>query len=247
MFEHYIELQLKHNNYRNLFLFVLFLSGIFLGVSLYFEISFFAFLILLAVSITFPFVNFLRQSDEEELSHKYKEQDLLKRHSRELIAFWVLFVALVLGFYIALMVNPNTYLYNPTIGLTGINEEVSFISILLNNLGVFFLTFFLCCISISALIFIIQWTALLMALFMVKIGEFVPSLVTALLMLSHGLLEVGGYIIAGFCGILLSTRFDIHEKKFKQRLHFKQIQKDVLILMAIGIVMIVLGAGVESF
>lgn len=246
MFEHYLELQLEHKNYRNLFIFVLILSGVFLGVSLHFEIPFFAFLILLAISLTYPFINFLRKDSQEELISKFKESALLKRHSKELVIFWVLFVALVLGFYCALLVNPNTYLYNPNIGITGISESPTFVSVLLNNLGVFVLTFILCLISISAIIFIIEWSALLIALYMIKIGEIIPSLITALLLLSHGLLEIGGYILAGFAGILISTKFDVHEKKISSK-YSNQLFKDSATLLVIGLILVILGAGIETF
>ncbi len=246
MFEHYLELQLEHKNFRNLFLFVLILSGVFLGGSLYFEIPFFAFLILLAVALTCPFINFLKKDDLEELEKKFTESDLLKRHSKELVVFWILFVALVLGFYTALLINPNTYLYNPNMGITGITDNPTFVSVLLNNLGVFFLTFMLCLISVSAIIFIIQWSALLISLYMIKIGEIIPSLLTALLLLSHGLLEIGGYILAGFTGILISTKFDVHERKVSSK-YSKQLLKDSIILFAIGFILIVLGAFIETF
>lgn len=246
MLEHYVQIQLKHSNYWNLFVFVLVLALALLGVALYFEISFFSFLILLAVSLTYPFIQFLKEQDEEELSKKFSEKALLKRHAKELISFWVLFLGLAIGFYTALMLNPDTYLYDPTIGITGVGDNVSFIALLLNNLGVFFLTFFLCCISVAALIFIIQWSALLFALFLSNIGYSAQTFLIGMIMLSHSLLEVGGYIIAGLCGILLSVRYDVHEKKIKHS-KLSQLQKDLIVLMLIGVAMVILGAIVESF
>ncbi|MFP4402307.1 MAG: hypothetical protein ACLFPL_03660 [Candidatus Nanoarchaeia archaeon] len=248
MFERFIEHKLKLNELFSVFIYVFFMTSFLFSIALYFEISFYAFLILIAVTLSYPFTQFLKHDDNKELFHKQSELSLLQRHARELLATWTIFLALVFGFFVALSYAQfvPTNLQDFSIGLTGLlNETVEFLPLLINNLGIFFLAFLLSFISISALFFIVQWCALLFALKMYQLGQVMPILTLTLLSLSSTLLEVGGYIIAGFCGILLSLRFDIHKKKFKTSVD-KQLLKDITILLSIGIVFIIIGVILET-
>lgn len=247
MFENLIEYKLRINKLFSVFIYVFFMTSFLFSVALYFEISFYAFLILIAVALSYPFTQFLKHDDNDELLKKHNELSLLQRHAKELLATWVIFIALVCGFFVALSYSTSlpTNLQDFSIGLTGLlQDDISFLPLILNNLGIFFLAFFLSFISISALFFIIQWCALLFSLLLYRVGEVAPILNVVILSLSSTLFEVGGYILAGFCGILLSLRFDIHKKKFKTSVD-KQLLKDIGILLSIGIVFIVLGVTLE--
>ncbi|MCH8519940.1 MAG: hypothetical protein LAT82_04265 [Nanoarchaeota archaeon] len=240
MLEKFIQFELEHNKLFPVFIYTFFISSVLLFVTLYFSISIYLLFILIALSIAYPITKFIEQCEREEFVHKFSERQLLKRHSRELLALWTIFGAFILAFFVIFSFLPINEVNTFQIGVSGISEEVSFLPQLLNSLGIFFLIFILCLLSIAAIVFVIQWSAMIMAHSLVLIGEFIPTLVGALFMLSSSLLIVGGYILAGFAGILLSIRFDIHDRTFKSK-YMGQIQKDVFTLLGIGLLLVVGG------
>lgn len=246
MLEKFIQFELEHNKLFPVFIYTFFISSVLLFITLYFSISIYLLFILIALAIGYPITKFIEKSEAEEFVHKFNEKQLLKRHSRELLALWTIFGAFILAFFVIFSFMPLNQVNTFQIGISGIEGDVAFLPNLLNNLGIFFLIFILCMISIAAIVFVIQWSAMLVAQSLVIIGDLVPTLISALFVLSSSLLLVGGYALAGFAGVLLSLRFDIHERTFKSK-YMGQIQKDVFTLLGVGLLLVVGGVLLQLF
>lgn len=245
MFEKFIQLELENNKFFNVFVYIFFISTTLFLLASYFNISIYLFLILLTLALSYPFTKFFEKKEFDEYLHSYKNKVLLKMHSQELMAVWTLFFSLTVSLTIILLYYGSA-LTNLQIGLSGTNQYITFIPLLLNNLGIFFLIFLLCVLSITALIFVIQWCSLLIANTLYSIGELIPTITTALLLFSYSFLQVGGFALAGFAGILLSLRFDFEKKSFKEK-YLAQVKDDVLILLGIGIVLILISTILQSY
>lgn len=243
MFEKFIEHELRAQHLFDVFLYCFFITSFLFSIALYLELSFLAFLLIITLGTGFPLIYYIQNQDSEELKRRHTRKYLLHRHYKEIMSIIVIFCALTLGFFVALSYAPSTpsYIQNLSIGTTSIiQEDTSVISTLMSNVGVFFLFFVLCFISISSIAFLITWQALLLSVVMNTMINFSNSLFSYLFILSHSLLEIGGYGLAGLAGILLSLRFDVHTKRFTSKLD-SQLLKDVSTLLLIGFSLVILG------
>lgn len=247
MFEKFIEHELRNSHYFDVFLYTFFITSFLFSIALYFEIGFLAYLLLITLAIGYPLGSYIKHQDSEELKKRHNEEFLLFRHFQELTSIFIIFIALTLGFFVALSyasVVP-TYIQDLSIGTTGIlQDDISVLSALMSNIGVFFLIFVLCFISISAIMFVLTWQALLLSTTMHSMTTFSNTFSYFIFSLSYSLLEIGGYTLAGFAGILLSLRFDIHKKKFTSKLD-AQLLKDVLTLLLLGFSLVALATALK--
>ena len=116
-------------------------------------------------------------------------------------------------------------------------SDAGFQSILLNNLGVFFAALLLALVIGSAGAFVLTWNASVLGVFLAEIAGTDPLL--ALSYIPHASLEMLGFMIAGVSGTLISAA--IYRRDFET-----DRWKDYIKLVMIGLLLIVIGAFVET-
>lgn len=243
----------------HIFGFVIILSFVVLYITQHyikFEIGMIStFLVTLAIS--YPVVKFLKREEKsEEVKKRLKETKLIERHSRELLIYLTIFVAVTVAFICyASIFDVNVFdaqietvkNINPGMISGNIFNVDHFTTILYNNLGVFFLTFLLSLIISGGMVFIIIWNASVLGVFLVSITQDIFRANVAIFSyLPHGLLEIGGYVFAGIAASLLSHQVDNYlvKEHYKQGV-FDRVILDVLVITGIGLGFIFLGAFVE--
>ena len=201
---------------------------------------------LIALALSYPYVNYIRSMNKEELEQQMSEKRIIFRHQRELLVLWSLFIGILLGFLIsAPMISDYTYQERFVSQISGhvTQTSLTFEDIFINNLEVNALTFAISFLVSSGLLFIIIWNISIIAYYLQTIGGYDIALKTALLILPHGLLEIGGYIFAGIAGALLAMRID-RKRKFDHKLD-KQFYMDFSYLAVFSVVLIFVGAAIE--
>ena len=115
--------------------------------------------------------------------------------------------------------------------------------IIWNNLKVYAIGILLSFIYGTGGVFILTWNASVIATLLAKeimaTGSITTGVVQFLSILPHGVLEYGGYIIGGFTGGLISLL--LLQKGWNRRLAM-----DIIVLLASGVVLLYVGAVVES-
>jgi len=224
------------------FLIVLALASVnyFIGGNALFLVAF------VSLALSYPVIQYIRTMNKEEISYGLPASDLLRRHERELLIFWSIFVAAVIGFYVVspLMTDvtyQEAFVNNMTGLATGFN--LSFGTILFNNLVVLFFTFILSFLAFSGLIFVLIWNASIVAYYLYSLNSHQIAFMTAAALLVHGLLEIGGFVLGGIAGALLA--YNIDARNLLSRRMEAVIMRDLAILIGGAIFLIVLGAIVE--
>ena len=176
-----------------------------------------------------------------------KAKLLILRHEREMTVFWAIFVGLVIGLYISTpLITDFTYqeAFKNKVSGNITQSQFSFTQILLNNLEVNLMTFIISFLAFSGLIFVLVWNASIVSYHLYSLSSHKLALLQGLIFLSHGLLEIGGYILAGIAGSILALKID-RKTKFNHSLN-KEFLKDLFILIFASILLVFIGAGIES-
>jgi len=200
-----------------------------------------------SLALSYPVVNYVRSMDREELKTRMEQKTLLRRHSTELIVFWSIFIAAVIGMAVVFpfqkdFTSQESFLHSVTGNAT--HTSSLFKTILLNNIRVLVLTFIISLISFSALLFVLFWNASILVYSLSKFTSISAAVSRGVQILPHGLIEIGGYVMAGIAGSIIAYRVD-RWKKFDHRLDGEFI-KDVLILMIGSVLLVVVGAMIEA-
>jgi uncharacterized membrane protein SpoIIM required for sporulation len=201
---------------------------------------------LISLALSYPYVNYIRSMNKEELEQQMSEKRIIFRHQRELIVLWSLFIGVMLGFIIsAPLISDYTYQQAFISEISGhaTKTNLSFTDIFLNNLEVNALTFAISFLVSSGLLFVIIWNISIISYYLQTIGGYDIAIKTALMILPHGLLEIGGYIFAGIAGALLAMKID-RKRKFDHKLD-KQFYMDFSYLALFSITLIFIGAALE--
>jgi uncharacterized membrane protein SpoIIM required for sporulation len=212
----------------------------FIGGNMLFLVS------LVALMLAYPVVKYVRSMDKEELDERMQKRRLFARHGNELVVFWTIFVAATIGLLAAIPFQSDfTYQQAFVNQLTGyVTNNIGFEEVLLNNLEVMAFTFVLSIISFSAVVFVLLWNASIVAYVLTQITSGTNAFLTGFGMLPHGLLEIGGYVMAGIAGSILALRFD-RKKKLDADIN-ERFWKDFLMLIGMAIGLVVLGAVLET-
>lgn len=204
-----------------------------------------------SLPVVYPLVSsFLR--DEAE-----KSEEGFMVYVEETWMYFAIFTGQVAGFFLAAMMEPSLFelqisVFEPQIsemGITGFAiADVTFASILLNNLFVFSLILVSAALIGSAGAFILAWNGSVLGVFLAVLtselrgtevitgAEGVPS---PLFYLPHATLEMGGFIVAGITGTIISAAL--------YRRHFsRETWKAIGGMLALGVFLIVAGAYVET-
>lgn len=118
----------------------------------------------------------------------------------------------------------------------------AFNRILYNNLQVMLFSFVFSFIFGAGAIFIICWNASVLGVYVGQLSKFIWNIpLVSLYFLPHGLFEIGGYVVAGLAGGLISAAVI---RKNKTHI-LKVIIFDCMKLLALAVVLVVIGAGLE--
>jgi len=116
-------------------------------------------------------------------------------------------------------------------------SDAGFQSVLMNNLGVFFVALLLALVIGSAGAFVLTWNASVLGVFLAEIASTDPFL--ALSYIPHASLEMIGFITAGLSGTLVSAA--IYRKDFSRDRWMNYVR-----LILLGLLFVLLGAFVET-
>ncbi len=167
--------------------------------------------------------------------------------------FYMIFgVSLVIaGAYFILPAETNSVIFSDQTKVVsqitgGVTTGEVFSKILFNNLGVMLVCFIFSLFYSSGAVFLIAWNASVLG---VVVGQSAKTMMNMsaipLLLFSympHGIFEFLGYILAGIAGGLLSIALARHKESKR---HFLFVLEDSLLLLFIGVIVVIIGAGVE--
>lgn len=200
---------------------------------------------LVSLAFAYPVTKYMRSRTVEELEDKMSEAELIKRHDVELIIFWSIFLSCVFGFYLMnSMILDYSIQERFTQHISGMitHNDLSFSTIFVNNMGVLILTFIISFISIAGLLWVLIWNASVLAYVLGQSLTKYGLLMNSIGYLSHGLIEIAGYVFAGIAAMILANRL---EYLGKYRTARSKIFRDAAVLFAIGVVLVFLGAVFE--
>lgn len=250
MFETFFYKSIQEHRYLNIFVLTL-ITTLLLSILNYFIGGNAMFLVtFISLALSFPIIRYFKKLNNEEIKRIYPSNKLLHNHIEEIITCWIVFIAVGIGFFISTITGLITeFTYHEAfvgrlLGMMTHFQEL-FAVILINNLIVGFLTFLLSFLVFSGFIFVLVWNASLVAYYLYSLQDSQTALITTLLILPHGLLEIGGYVLAGIAGGLLAYRFEVWNNLSKKEQ--REFRKDFMILIVGAILLILVGAVIESF
>ncbi|MCD6274746.1 MAG: stage II sporulation protein M [Candidatus Aenigmarchaeota archaeon] len=241
----------------------IFILGV-IGTILAIIISFFLnrgglFLVFLITLAILPLT--IKQLKYEERRYEYDHfwnylysLGFFSRHKDLIVDYFCLILGIVLSIsvsYLILPTNVSSSIFSDQIltisSITGhATANGIFSKILFNNIGVMVICFAFSLFYSSGAIFLISWNASVLG---VVVGQGaknlmgLPSIPLVLFSyLPHGIFEFSGYILAGIAGGILSIALARHKESRK---HFLFVLQDSLLLLAMGIVFIFIGAIIE--
>ncbi|MBI4181491.1 MAG: stage II sporulation protein M [Candidatus Aenigmarchaeota archaeon] len=137
--------------------------------------------------------------------------------------------------------GPQVDTINQIRGTGAFTQLEGFQTILLNNLQVMVVAFVLSLVFGAGAIFIIVWNASVLGVYIGQISRSLYQIpLVSLSVLPHGIPEIGGYVLAGLAGGILSAAI-----MRKQHARLPAVFQDSLKLLALGVALIALGAAVE--
>ena len=194
-----------------------------------------------------------------------KESLLMKEHTRVLSFLMFLFLGIVCSvafWYVVLPISMHSTLFSIQTGtISSINQQVTgnavgggiLLKIFFNNMRVLvFCLLFSFFYGVGA-IFILTWNASVIG---VAIGNFIRTNVSKYLgyfgvvplavfrYMTHGVLEIGAYFIAGLAGGIISVAIIRHDFGTK---NFEHVLLDSVDLILVSILLLVVAALVEVF
>lgn len=210
--------------------------------------------LILSLAMAYPFVRYLLERERAEVQTRWNESRLLKRHAEDLSLYLAFFIGTTFAFAIATFVVPESFFsvqleVLQSIGApTGsITNPSFFMEIVENNLWVFAVTFVLTFFVTSGIVFVLAWNASVLGVLVGTLSQSVLHVpLLTLPYLPHGILEIGGYILAGIAGALMSYQaeeFMMHsDEAFTTA---KRVGLDAVTLLAIGVGLILVAGAVE--
>lgn len=212
---------------------------------------------MVSLAAAYPTIRYLKREEQLEVSKRYTEKRLLKRHWRELEVYLALFLGTLVGFTIAeLLVRPEFFLIqkevirriNPSVPLRGLSTHfTTYWVIVTNNLWVFSITFLVSFFISAGGIFVLVWNSSILGVFLANAARSALDIpIKALQYLPHGTMEIAAYVIAGIAGSLFSKQFSLYFfRKASSDEVFSRIWKDVLVMVSIGVGLIFLAGVIE--
>jgi len=204
----------------------------------------------------FPFMlDFIRYegSKMDQKAEVLQKMNIFQRHRSVILVYVAFFVGMILSQSILYFLMPDNWsqkLFEDQINqINIIRGEATFggtiEGIILNNLGVLFLSFVFSFLFGAGAIFILSWNASVLSaaigMSAKSIGGFKAIPLAILGYFPHGSLEILAYFIGGIAGGLVSLAFTKRNTK-----KFSFIIKDSLELMVISVILLIAAGVIES-
>jgi len=224
--------------------------------------------IFMTVFAAIPLMYKLIVLEEKKDRSTTKERTLLQEHKKALICFIALFLGILASFtfwYVFLPQQDVSAIFAPQINEIPILQESiitgravspgSFAAVFLNNAKVLLISIVFSFFFGAGAIFILAWNA---ALISVALGSFLkealaggtgPVFVIGTLSygffgyMSHSIFEISSYLLAGLAGGIISVAVIKHDLFTKS---FKRILADALWLVLLAIILLFIGALIET-
>lgn len=203
--------------------------------------------------------------EEEEIARHYKK-GFFERHERDILVFLFYFLGLTISFAVwSLILEPSFFQVqlsticgiNPAFcgspglagGVTGLAAGQTpfgtFLVYITNNIQVMVFAFIFSIVFGAGAIFIIVWNASILGVVIGSLSKNIMEIpLYGLAYLPHGLPEIAGYVCAGLAGGILSAAIIRGHHK---RGVFGMVLFDSMKILALGIILIILGAAIEAW
>lgn len=203
--------------------------------------------------------------EEEEIARHYKK-GFFERHDRDILIFLFYFLGLTVSFAAWSIILAPGFFQMQLSTICGINPSFcsspgmagsitglaagkaafsSFMTYLVNNLGVMVFAFALSIVFGAGAIFIIVWNASILGVAIGSLSKtFMEIPFHGLSYLPWGLPEIAGYICAGLAGGIISAAII---RGHHRRGVFRVILFDSLKILILAILLIVLAAAIEAW
>lgn len=206
-----------------------------------------------SLAVAYPFSHHIMRREQDDIAERLSERRLLHRHLDDLKLYTVYFLGTTVAFAISTFFVPESFYSIQIAVLESIGAPTGqvvgdplFHVILENNVWVMLVTFVLTFFITAGIVFILAWNASVLG---VLIGDLSHSMLEVPFMtlpyLPHGLLEIGGYILAGIAGAILSYGVELGVVEGQSFAVEETVIKDVVTLMVLAGICIVAGAAVE--
>ena len=211
------------------------------------DTGFFAVLFTIIPSVYFLTVLILREERSEEEAIHHGGIRFWETHGPDILILLLFFFGIALSFSLwSFLLPDNTFLsqvgkINEIRGTGAVTQAAALESIFMNNLQVMGMAFVFSLVFGTGAIFIIVWNASVLGVF---IGQFSRAIweipIVSISFLPHGIPEIGGYLAAALAGGILSAAVLRNRSGI-----LKFVLADSLKLLALGLVLIAIGAGIE--
>jgi len=203
--------------------------------------------------------------EEEEIARHYKK-GFFERHERDILIFLFYFLGLTISFAVwSSFLEPSFFQVqlsticgiNPAFcsspglagGVTGLAAGQTafgtFLVYVANNIQVMLFAFIFSIVFGAGAIFIIVWNASILGVVIGNLSKTIMEIpFYGLAYLPHGLPEIAGYVCAGLAGGILSAAIIRGHHK---RGVFGMVLFDSMKILALGIILIILGAAIEAW
>lgn len=211
------------------------------------------------VPASYFMTNFIKreEEDQEEMIIKKYQSGIWERHGKHIFIFLLYFFSLTLTFSLWNFFLPDTFFQiqklelvrigseNAAILSGNLTAEANFFMFLFNNLRLTMFSFVVGLLFGAGAIFILTWNSSLLSTkiaIKAKILTGIPLATSSFI--SHGVFEIGGYVLAGLAGSIISAAIlRSHHKRGVMR----RIILDSVYILALAVIFIFLGAWIEAF
>jgi uncharacterized membrane protein SpoIIM required for sporulation len=189
---------------------------------------------------------------EEQMIRKYHLSSFWEKHGSYLLILLTFFAGLTIAFSVWSFVLPGDFFsvqsskINQIQGTTGSlthGDIGSFGRILMNNLQVTAFSFLFSLFFGAGAVFIIAWNASILGVYIRQLSNSMFDIYMGLFFLPHGIPEIGGYLLAGLAGGIISSA--VLRKNDRKVLRI--ILLDSMKLLALAVAAIFLGAAIEVY
>ncbi len=192
--------------------------------------------------------------EEEAIGKKYSK-NFWGRHEKDIIMFLFFFLGVTLAFSVwSFYMSPDFFrvqiseVQRVQGSMTGHAIQKGnfdhFLLVTANNLQVMVFAFVFSILFGAGAVFILVWNASILGVYIGQLSKSVFHIpIVTMFFLPHGIPEVIGYLCAGLAGGLLSASIlRCHKAEI-----IKRIFIDSMLILVVGIVFIVLAAGIETY
>jgi uncharacterized membrane protein SpoIIM required for sporulation len=190
--------------------------------------------------------------DEEDIERR-KEQNLLQRHKSILVVYTAFFTGMIVAMSLVFLLLPQATvekLFDDQINEIKLIRGSAifadtFQRILVNNIGVLFISFLFAFLFGSGAVFILAWNASVLStaigLTAKAMGGMKGLPLAIMVYFPHGSLEILAYFIGGVAGGLVSAAITRRKSKW-----LWVIIKDSLVLMSISVILLIVAGAIET-